>query len=73
MGAIFLTLLPEGIRIFFATFGDPNSSFYSTYVYEIRGVTYGVVIVAFLRFKPDGLIGLWRDTKKYWSNWPLAY
>lgn len=28
---------------------------------------------AFLRFKPAGLIGLWRGTKKYWSNWPLAY
>jgi branched-chain amino acid transport system permease protein len=31
------------------------------------------VIVVFLRFKPEGLIGLWRDIRKYWSNWPLAY
>lgn len=73
LGAIFLTLLPEAIRIAFATFGDPNSTTYTTYVYEIRGIAYGVVIVAFLRFKPDGLIGLWRDTRKYWSNWPLAH
>ena len=26
-----------------------------------------------LRLKPEGLIGLWRDFRKYWSNWPLAY
>lgn len=72
LGAIFLTLLPEVIRIAFATFGDPSSTTYTTYVYEIRGIAYGAVIVAFLRFKPDGLIGLWRDVRKYWTNWPLA-
>jgi branched-chain amino acid transport system permease protein len=73
LGAIFLSLLPEAIRLFFTLFADPNSSFYTTYVYEIRGVTYGIVIIAFLRLKPEGLIGLWRDIRKYWSNWPLAY
>lgn len=73
LGAIFLSLLPEAIRLFFETFSDTNSSFYTTYVYEIRGITYGVVIIAFLRLKPEGLIGLWRDIRKYWSNWPLAY
>ncbi|WP_342642947.1 branched-chain amino acid ABC transporter permease [Rhodoligotrophos ferricapiens] len=73
LGAIFLSLLPEVIRIAFATFGDPSSTTYTSYVYEIRGIAYGVVIVAFLRFKPDGLIGFWRDIRRYWSNWPLAY
>jgi branched-chain amino acid transport system permease protein len=73
LGAVFLTLLPETIRVFLNLILEPGSSFYSTYVYEIRGVVYGAVIVAFLRFQPDGLIGLWRNQKKFWSNWPLAY
>lgn len=73
LGAVFLTLLPEAIRLALNLVLEPGSSFYSTYVYEIRGVAYGVVIVLFLRFQPEGLIGLWRDSKKYWSNWPLAY
>lgn len=73
LGAVFLTLLPEAIRLFFNMILEPGSSFYTTYVYEIRGVTYGAVIVAFLRFKPDGLVGFWRDQRKFWSNWPLAY
>ncbi|MGF7160230.1 branched-chain amino acid transport system permease protein [Rhodoligotrophos appendicifer] len=73
LGAVFLSLLPEVIRLAFETFGDPSSTTYTTYVYEIRGIAYGVVIVAFLRFKPEGLIGLWRDAKRYWTNWPLAY
>ncbi len=73
LGAIFLTLLPEAIRIFVGLFADPNSSFYTSYVFEIRGITYGAVIILMLRLKPEGLIGLWRDARKYWSNWPLAY
>jgi branched-chain amino acid transport system permease protein len=73
LGAVFLSLLPEAIRIVFALFSDPSSTTYTKYVFEIRGIAYGVVIVAILRFKPEGLIGIWRDTKKYWSNWPLAY
>lgn len=73
LGAIFLSYLPELIRVLFATFGNPESTFYTNYVFEIRGIAYGVVIVLFLRFKPDGLIGLWRDARKYWSNWPLGY
>ncbi|MDB5512076.1 MAG: branched-chain amino acid transporter permease [Enterovirga sp.] len=73
LGAVFLSMLPELIRIAFSTFGSTQSVTYTTYVYEIRGIAYGVVIVVFLRFKPDGLIGLWRDVRRYWTNWPLAY
>lgn len=73
LGAVFLTLLPEAIRIILSLVVDPNASTYSKYIYEIRGITYGVVMVLFLRFKPDGLIGLWRDAKKFFANWPLAY
>ncbi|MGA2043121.1 MAG: branched-chain amino acid ABC transporter permease [Roseiarcus sp.] len=73
LGAVFLSFLPEAIRIVLSRIVDPDSPLYTDYVYELRGIAYGVVIVAFLRFKPDGLIGLWRDMRKYWSNWPLAY
>jgi branched-chain amino acid transport system permease protein len=73
LGAVALAMLPEAIRLLFSLVVDASASSYSKYVYEIRGVTYGVVIVAFLRFKPDGLIGLWRDVKRFFANWPLAY
>jgi branched-chain amino acid transport system permease protein len=73
LGALFLSFLPEAIRLFFDAFADPGSNFYTSYVYEIRGIVYGVVIILFLRLKPDGLVGMWRDIRRYWSNWPLAY
>ncbi len=73
LGAIFLSYLPEAIRLVLSAVIDPTSPLYTDYVYEIRGIANGAVIVLFLRFKPDGLIGFWRDARKYWSNWPLAY
>jgi branched-chain amino acid transport system permease protein len=73
LGAVFLSYLPEAIRIVLSALIDPGSPLYADYVYEVRGIVYGIVIVLFLRFKPDGLIGFWRDMRKYWSNWPLAY
>lgn len=73
LGAVFLSYLPEAIRVALSAVIDPASPLYTDYVYEIRGIANGIVIVLFLRFKPDGLIGFWRDARKYWSNWPLAY
>jgi branched-chain amino acid transport system permease protein len=72
-GAVFLSYLPEAIRLALSTVIDSSSPLYTNYVYEIRGIANGLVIVLFLRFKSDGLIGFWRDARKYWSNWPLAY
>jgi branched-chain amino acid transport system permease protein len=71
LGAAFLVLLPELIREAFALFGGDQQAF-SQYVFQIRALAYGVVIVFFLRFEPHGIMGLWRDTRKYWLNWPLA-
>ena len=71
LGAAFLVLLPEVIREVFAFAGGGTQAF-SQYVFQVRALAYGVVIVFFLRFEPHGLMGLWRDTKKYWLNWPLA-
>jgi branched-chain amino acid transport system permease protein len=73
LGAAFLSFLPEAVRFGIGLVAGPDSTLLADNVYEIRGIAYGVVIVLFLRFKPDGLIGFWRDARKYWSNWPLAY
>jgi branched-chain amino acid transport system permease protein len=72
VGAAFLVLLPEAIRELLALAGGSAPEAVSKHLFQIRAVVYGVVIVFFLRFEPHGLIGLWRDAKKYWLNWPLA-
>lgn len=73
LGAAFLSFLPEALRLGFAALPESAAAQMGDNIYEIRGLAYGVVIVLVLRFKPDGLIGLWRDARKYWNHWPLAY
>jgi branched-chain amino acid transport system permease protein len=73
LGAVFLSFLPEALRIAFAALPASAAARFGDNIYEIRALAYGVVIVLVLRFKPEGLIGMWRDARKYWSQWPLAY
>lgn len=72
-GTIFMSLLPEAIRWLFDTFGSGLTEVFSTRALEVRGLIYGAVIMAVLRLQPDGLMGLWRDAKRLWSNWPFRY
>lgn len=73
LGAIFMTLLPEGIRILFEALGSGLQEIFSTRALELRGLIYGVVIILVLRFQPEGLIGVWREIRRIWSNWPFRY
>jgi branched-chain amino acid transport system permease protein len=40
---------------------------------ELKGFIYGLTIVLFLRFEPDGLMGIYREYKNRWTNWPFRY
>jgi branched-chain amino acid transport system permease protein len=40
---------------------------------ELKGFIYGLTIVLFLRFEPDGLMGIYREYKNRWVNWPFRY
>ena len=34
---------------------------------------FGLAIIVVLRFKPEGLAGVWDDIKKYFRLWPYQY
>jgi branched-chain amino acid transport system permease protein len=70
-GAVFLSLLPEVIRAVSQLFGGETSAALSQYLFHIRGIAYGIVIIAILRLAPAGFIGLWRKFRRYWTSWPL--
>lgn len=72
LGAAFIVLLPEAVRHALDLLGEDFASTFSTYVFEVRGLITGLVIVIMLRVEPDGLIGIWRDLKRYWTRWPLS-
>ncbi|MBC6962644.1 MAG: branched-chain amino acid ABC transporter permease [Nitrosomonas sp.] len=73
LGTVFIVLLPEVGRIVLSMLGDNAARFFSTGANELRSVLYGLAIILFLRFEPRGLVGMWRDLKRLWTNWPLRY
>jgi|TARA_R110002072_G_scaffold136610_1_gene279123 branched-chain amino acid transport system permease protein len=73
LGTAFMVALPEIARIMFDVLGGTLKNLLSTNALEIKGVIYGLVIVVFLRYEPDGIVGKWRDIKRYWLNWPLSH
>jgi len=52
-----------------------NTAFPShvTWFVSIREIVFGLVIVFFLIFEPDGLAARWRTIKAYWKLWPFSY
>jgi branched-chain amino acid transport system permease protein len=52
-----------------------NTAFptYVTWFVSIREVVFGLVIILFLIFEPDGLAARWRTIRSYWKLWPFSY
>jgi branched-chain amino acid transport system permease protein len=72
LGAVFMVLLPEVIN----AVSGPLASAYPVFSSRIGAVSvtvYGLVIVFFLLFEPNGLFGIWIRLKRYWKPWPFTY
>ena len=52
-----------------------NSTFpnHITWFVSIREIVFGLVIILFLIFEPDGLAARWRTMRAYWKLWPFSY
>jgi branched-chain amino acid transport system permease protein len=71
-GAVFMTLLPEGIRLLRDVLST-DYPFLVTRLADLQSSVYGLVIILFLIFEPTGLFGLWLRIKNYWLAWPYSY
>ena len=71
-GAVFLTLLPE----FLNTVAGWAGAFFpgiSTYFLAMKSGIFGLVLMLFLIFEPEGLVRRWKLVKAYWKLYPFAY
>ena len=71
-GAVFITLLPELLRL--AT-GPLSASFpqLTTLFASLKMGVFGLAIVLFLVFEPDGMAARWHTIKNYWKLYPFSY
>ena len=71
-GAIFMTLLPEVLKLD----GDlahrrVPAGFWADRL--VARLIFGLAIITFLIFEPEGLARIWSRVRSYWKLWPYAY
>ena len=72
LGAIFMVLLPEVLRFITDSLSDVFPSIGNSLA-AMKEVVFGLVIIFFLIFEPDGLNHRWQMIKAYWKLWPFSY
>ncbi|MED3553203.1 branched-chain amino acid ABC transporter permease [Cytobacillus praedii] len=71
-GAVFITLLP----VFLRTGVELLSGFFpdlSNVLNGMKEVVFGLVIILFLIYEPEGLAKIWKNIKDYFKLWPFSY
>jgi branched-chain amino acid transport system permease protein len=69
LGAIFMTMVPEVLKIAvsYMTF-IPNAV---AQLSPIRTIVFGLLIIGFLLFEPQGLAEIWRRVRRFFHLWPF--
>ena len=71
-GAVLITLLPAGIGTLGRALQDTAPAVAGV-MPHVQQAAFGVVIILFVVFEPEGLAKLWRNVKDYFHVWPFAY
>jgi branched-chain amino acid transport system permease protein len=71
-GAIFMTLLPAVLTNLGRVLGDALPGLARMLPF-VRQAAFGMTIILFLIFEPEGLAKIWRNIKDYFRLWPFSY
>jgi branched-chain amino acid transport system permease protein len=71
-GAVFVTLLPELLRLVTGALSDTFPRLQGLFAPLKMGL-FGLAIVLFLVFEPDGMAARWHKIKAYWKLYPFSY
>jgi len=71
-GAVFITLLPELLRLVTGALATTFPELTTLFASVKMGV-FGLAIVLFLIFEPDGMAARWHTIKSYWKLYPFSY
>jgi len=69
LGAAFVTLFPYLIEAVMQRL--PNAQAYADVLFAVNYAAFGVVMIGFLVFEPQGLVGIWRRIQNYFLLWPF--
>jgi branched-chain amino acid transport system permease protein len=69
LGTVFVVLFPYVIDAGMRLFGLADR--FSSVVFAIDYAAFGLVMILFLVFEPQGLVGLWRRVQNWFLLWPF--
>jgi branched-chain amino acid transport system permease protein len=72
LGAVFITLLPEVLRLATGSLGHSYPALVQLFASLKLGV-FGLTIVLFLIFEPAGMAARWKRIKAYWQLYPFSH
>jgi branched-chain amino acid transport system permease protein len=71
-GAVFITLLPELLRLLTGLLSGTFPELVTLFA-SIKVGVFGLAIVLFLVFEPDGMAARWHTIRNYWKLYPFSY
>jgi len=71
-GAVFMTLLPEVLKLSATSLTGVYPQAFGL-IASTRDVVFGLAVIFFLMYEPEGLARIWLRVKNYWKLWPYAY
>ena len=71
-GAAFMTLLPEVLKLSATSLTGVYPNAFGL-IASVRDVVFGLAIIFFLMYEPQGLARIWLRFRSYWKLWPYAY
>lgn len=72
-GTVFVLLIPEVLANIATASRGVFSFDMSQYLSTINNGIFGLLIIIFLIYEPQGLAKIWWKAKNYWKLWPFSY
>jgi len=71
-GVVFMVTLPEILRIPTEAITEIYPDIFGIFS-SLREMIFGIIVIIFLIFEPDGLAARWHTVRAYWKLWPFSY
>jgi len=73
LGAVFITLVPEALRLLSFYIGQSYPIVAESFSEEWNIAAFGLLIMVFLIFEPGGFVSIWGRIKTSFKTWPYTY
>ena len=71
-GAIFITLLPEILRMATTSLSGSFPELVNKLA-AMKELVFGMLVIIFLIFEPNGMASRWHNIKNYWKLYPFSH